>query len=112
MSMRLSLVYRVCLLAAGLAGCVPGSPAPPPSAPALELGTIVSVRPVVASPTAASRILIAAPGGGATERRAFEFIIRTDDGRTLSVVQSNDANFRTGDRVALTAGARTRLARD
>lgn len=112
MSVRLSLVNLTCLLAVGLAGCGPGSPPPPPAAPALELGTIVSVRPVLAPPAAAARILIAAPGDGATERRAFEFIIRTDDGRTLSVVQSNDANFRIGDRVALTAGARTRLARD
>ena len=42
---------------------------------------------------------------------AVEFVIREDDGRTITVVQTNEENFRPGDRVALSRGARTRLAR-
>jgi outer membrane lipoprotein SlyB len=52
--------------------------------------------------------------GNAIERSAstgmaVEFIIREDDGQTISVVQTNEDGFRPGDRVVLTRGARTRL---
>ena len=105
------------LMTLAIGGCAPGKPVPPPAAASARSGpgqgTIVSVRPVVAPPSAASRILIAGISGhGDAVRAVSEFIVRTDDGRTLSLVQSNEANFRQGDRVALTAGARTRLARD
>ena len=43
-------------------------------------------------------------GGAATE-----FIVRTDDGATISVVQSNDASFRTGDRVVILRDDHTHL---
>ena len=46
---------------------------------------------------------------GANQRQAVEFIIQEDSGQTISVVQSNEENFRPGDRVVLTRGARTRL---
>ncbi len=42
---------------------------------------------------------------------AVEFIIREDNGQTISVVQTNEDQFRPGERVALTRGARTRIAR-
>ena len=42
---------------------------------------------------------------------AIEFIIREDDGQTISVVQSNELGFQPGERVVLTRGARTRIAR-
>jgi outer membrane lipoprotein SlyB len=42
---------------------------------------------------------------------AVEFIIREDNGQTISVVQTNEENFRPGERVVLTRGARTRIAR-
>jgi outer membrane lipoprotein SlyB len=41
---------------------------------------------------------------------AVEFIIRQDDGQTISVVQTNENNFRPGQRVAIIRGDRTRLA--
>jgi outer membrane lipoprotein SlyB len=41
---------------------------------------------------------------------AIEFIIRQDDGSTISVVQTNENNFRPGQRVAIIRGERTRLA--
>lgn len=42
---------------------------------------------------------------------AVEFIIREDNGQTISVVQTNEDQFRPGERVVLTRGARTRIAR-
>ena len=42
---------------------------------------------------------------------AMEFIIREDNGNTISVVQTNENNFQPGERIVLTRGARTRIAR-
>lgn len=42
---------------------------------------------------------------------AVEFIIRQDNGRTISVVQTNEENLRPGDRVMLSFGASTRITR-
>ncbi|HUZ64347.1 MAG TPA: glycine zipper 2TM domain-containing protein [Acetobacteraceae bacterium] len=42
---------------------------------------------------------------------ATEFIIRQDDGQTISVVQTNENQFVPGDRVAIIRGDRTRIAR-
>lgn len=47
----------------------------------------------------------------ASSGNAVEFIIREDSGNTIAVVQTNEENFRPGDRVILTRGARTRIAR-
>jgi outer membrane lipoprotein SlyB len=41
----------------------------------------------------------------------MELIIRDDGGRTISVVQTDADGFKPGERVALTGGARTRIAR-
>ena len=48
---------------------------------------------------------------GANQGQAVEFIIREDSGQTISVVQTNEENFRPGERVVLTRGSRTRLGR-
>lgn len=48
---------------------------------------------------------------GASTGTAVEFIIREDNGQTISVVQTNEENLRPGERVVLTRGARTRIAR-
>ena len=41
--------------------------------------------------------------GGGTDQPApiTEFIVRADDGATLSIVQSNKLDLRTGDRVVI-----------
>ena len=44
-------------------------------------------------------------------RSLVEFIVRVDDGATLSIVQTNEPGFRTGDRVVILRDDRTRLAR-
>jgi outer membrane lipoprotein SlyB len=41
----------------------------------------------------------------------MEFVVRLDDGQTLSVVQPNEQNLRPGDRVTLQRGPRTRILR-
>lgn len=44
--------------------------------------------------------------------QAVEFIIQEDNAAApISVVQSNELNFRLGERILLTRGARTRIAR-
>ncbi len=48
--------------------------------------------------------------GGVSTGQAVEFIIRQDNGQTISVVQTDEENFRPGDRVVLTFGARTRIS--
>ena len=40
-----------------------------------------------------------------------EFIVRSDEGATLSIVQANEPGFRKGDRVVILRDDRTRLAR-
>lgn len=47
----------------------------------------------------------------ATTTQAMEFIIREDNGQTISVVQTNEESFQAGERVVLTRGARTRIGR-
>lgn len=41
---------------------------------------------------------------------AVEFVIREDNGQLISVVQTNEANFHVGQRVAIIQGEQTRLA--
>lgn len=40
-----------------------------------------------------------------------EFIVRADEGETLSIVQGNEPGFHTGDRVVILRDDRTRLTR-
>ena len=49
--------------------------------------------------------------GAATGGQAMEFIIREDNGQTISVVQTNEEAFQPNERVVLTRGARTRIGR-
>ena len=46
-----------------------------------------------------------------SQGQAVEFVIREDSGQTIAVVQTNEENFRVGERIVLTRGARTRIAR-
>ena len=49
--------------------------------------------------------------GALSTGQAMEFIIREDSGQTVSVVQTNEENFQPNERIVLTRGARTRIAR-
>ena len=89
------------------------SPASPPAATrGPEGGVILAMRPG----TAASDAILVALNEDTAARvgrsgPAMEFIIREDGGRTISVVQTDADGFRPGEHVALTGGARTRIAR-
>ncbi len=116
MRFQIDLPHLLALIA--VAGCAqPITRAPQavdtPSAP-LGAGTILSMR-TVTSPAGQEpwRALLLA-GAGADdggERQQVEFIVRADDGATLSIVQPNESDFRPGDRVIILRGARTHLAR-
>ena len=81
-------------------------------------GTILSIRAVTA-PSSGNPIqagLLADASGAAAPSDAtvgsmMEFIVRQGDGAIISVVQSNAAGFRTGDRVNILRDDRVRLAR-
>lgn len=131
---RLALLPGVPLLA--LAACAsghPGATAAATAGPPLSRGVIVAMRPVayparagatagsaIAASDVRATIMDAVAGGGtvtasaaasaAGAGRAVEFIIRKDDGGTVSVVQSGGPNLRPGARVLLTGGAGTHIA--
>jgi outer membrane lipoprotein SlyB len=100
---------------AGIAGCAPANPPKAPVPPAtINAGTILSMRPVGPRESVEPlRAALLADGGGHDDgnRSLMEFIVRVDDGATLSIVQANQPGFRNGDRVIILRDDRTRLAR-
>jgi hypothetical protein len=114
-TLRLTRYLLTLVTLAGIAGCAPANPPklavqPTPAG----TGTILSMRPV--EPHAGVeplRAALLADGSGQDDdnRALVEFIVRADDGATLSIVQSNAAGFRKGDHVSIVRGDRTRLAR-
>ncbi len=118
---RFALLLTVLL---GVSACAPGTTtAPPPAAirgaaPGIY-GVVVSCRPIGAASSGGVRgaILGAIGGpasGGAGQGAAVpdvELIVREDDGQTLSVVQTNAAGLRPGERVVLSMSPRARLSR-
>ncbi len=100
-------------LLVGLGGCAPSTPPRLAVARPIQSGTILSMRAVSAQP--ALMPLRSALFAGAVENdngtALMEFIVRADDGSTLSIVQPNDSKFRKGDRVTIERGEQTRLAR-
>jgi outer membrane lipoprotein SlyB len=100
---------------AGLAGCVPANPPKVAVQPAsVGAGTILSMRAVDAhADMEPLRAALLAGGGNPDDggRPLLEFIVRADDGATLSIVQTNEPGFRKGDRVIILRDDQTRLAR-
>jgi len=103
------LVALALLLAA--ASCAPGAPGPATgtSAAAIGAATVLAVRPI--APVAGSdaggwRAALLNSAGESTApappaASLAEFIVRVDDGATLSIVQANADGLRVGDRVTL-----------
>jgi outer membrane lipoprotein SlyB len=90
------------------------APAPAPTAVRGVHGVIVSRRPIEATGTGVRGTILGAvgePAGAAGQGAAVEFIVREDDGQTVSVVQADAAGLMPGERVVLSAGGRTRLSR-
>ena len=100
-------------MAVSLAMCAPApsSKVLVPPAP-FASGRILLARPV-AAPAADGplRAVLFEEAGGAGQAAPVEFIVRTDDGLTLSIVQDNGPGFQAGDRVVILRGDRARLAR-
>lgn len=104
----------VLLASLAVASCAAPSP-PPPVAPVVSArGVIVAIRPLDAPADATVRAsILAAVGagaGGAPGPLVAEFIIREDDGRTISVMQVNDGQFAPHQRVALIGDVHPRIS--
>ena len=107
---------RACLPLLLVAACTnPGTQQDAAAKHALTVarGTILSVHAVpAASQPAVWRLLsgdtapAAAPGASLTE-----FIVRQDDGTTISIVQDNGLGLHAGDRVDIVRGERAYLTR-
>jgi len=98
----------------GVAACAPtgttGTGAEITPTEGIRYGIIVAMRPVTVQGQELLLRIVAGTAGPAVDT-AVEFIIREADGQIISVVQSNQENFRPGERVLLTRGNRTRIAR-
>jgi hypothetical protein len=101
------------LIVLNVSACAPArTDVIPAAAPARgPNGVIVTIRPM----TATSNAVLAVLNEGTAVRTGrleaeTEFIIREDGGRTISVVQTDADGLKAGERVALTGGARTRIA--
>jgi hypothetical protein len=112
----LRIQFRIlCLITVcGATGCA--APAPPKieAAPAsVPTATILSIRTVTtyASDGPLRAALPADAGPARPSSGLTEFIVRTDEGAMLSIVQANEAGFRSGDRVVILRDGTTRLAR-
>jgi hypothetical protein len=102
-----------------LAGCathpeqsVPKAQAAPVAPPPAGVpGTILAMRPVPAEPRGPARILLSSLGGSdaLADGHAFEFIVRTASGATISIVQPQTDGLHAGERVSILRGAETRI---
>ena len=96
------------------------NPSPAPQSTPFSAGTILSMRAVSTSTGSApwrAALLAAASGstGGSTASEPaaplIEFIVRADDGATLSIVQPNNLDLHMGDRVMIRYEPTVQLAR-
>jgi hypothetical protein len=113
--LRLASYLLGLVMLAGVAGCAPTNPPKAAVQPApAGAGTILSMRAVSQqAPEEPLRAVLLSDGVGRSDGNLslVEFIVRSDDGATLSIVQTNQPGFRTGDRVIILRGDQTRLAR-
>ena len=117
-----SAILCCCLIAlAGSAGCsasnstTAGQTAPVAHPATGQGGRILSMRPVTLRTGQDNwRAVLLADTGAANApepgNTLTEFIVRSDNGATLSIVQANTPGFRPGDRVTILQGENTSLA--
>jgi len=82
-----------------------------PVQPAGAPGVILAMRPVRATGPGPVRVLLAGLGtqGATPADHVYEFIVRTGDGTTISIVQPQTIGLHTGERVSILRGAETRI---
>jgi outer membrane lipoprotein SlyB len=100
-------------MAVSLTTCAPAaSPKLPVQPASFVAGRILLVRPVTGATTDGPlHTVVFEDAGSAPQGELVEFIVRTDDGATQSIVQDNEPGFRAGDKVVILQGDRARLAR-
>jgi outer membrane lipoprotein SlyB len=117
--------WTLCLglvMMVAVAGCAPTNPVTPASTTtgqpaAARNGTILSMRKVTvpAGQDSWRKQLVGSSdlqrAGDSNAAPLTEFIVRTDDGTTLSIVQANALGLHPGDRVVILRGTGTHLAR-
>ena len=94
-----------------LASC--GSPIPKSSVSEVKNpahGTILTVRPVPAGDPRAAGLLGIGPDAVPHPAGNAEYVVRTDDGATVAIVQAADPALRPGAAVAIGRGDRAILA--
>lgn len=110
--MRLRQTSLLVLLAAACTNTEAQQNAAAVHAPSAAQGTILSVHAVPASARAAVwRLLSGDAAPTAPGASLAEFIVREDDGTTISIVQDNGLGLHAGDRVGIVRGERARLTR-
>jgi outer membrane lipoprotein SlyB len=116
-TLRRSITVLLLAACCGCAGTAPETPAAASAQPpdgAVTHGVIVSVRAVTAGTGQDLRRLLGA-AGAATDPiqhgNRVEIIVRDEHGQAISLVQTNDLDFRPGERILLIPGARSRIAR-
>jgi outer membrane lipoprotein SlyB len=82
-----------------------------PTRPAGVAGTILAMRPVVPERPGPTRILLSSLGGTGenSDAHVFEFIVRTQSGTTLAIVQPQTGDLRPGERVSILSGTETHI---
>jgi outer membrane lipoprotein SlyB len=98
-----------------LAGCAAHTEVPVPKAQAVpqtgSRGTILAMRPVPAETSGPARILLSslAAQNAPVDEPSFEFIVRTESGTTISIVQPQTNGLHPGERVSILHGTETRI---
>ena len=109
MMLRFFALAWVPVLLGGCAASPPQRQASAPTVPAELRGTIVALRAVPSHAPQPLRLLFDRVGAVASLPDATEFIVRTDGGETLAVVQPALPGLQRGDRVDIERGAHTRI---
>jgi len=103
-----------------LAGCATHTEQPAPMTQAASpagvpaagvLGIILAIRPVPAERPGPARTVLAGLGSqdSFTDGQVFEFIVRTENGTTISIVQPQTNDLHAGARISILRGAETRI---
>jgi len=110
--MRLQRAFLLVLLVAGCTNSGTQQNAGAPRPANVAHGTILSVHAVPATARLAVwRLLSRDAAPAAAGAKLAEFIVREDDGATISIVQDNGLGLRAGDRVDIVQGERAHLTR-